>query len=91
MSTSNRHVRVEDDGTLHPVERLRVQWNIQVTIAPFALEHGEMQGKAFAWGSGKVAGVETLLVLAGDEQKAAAGVETVGGIALVEQTSADHL
>jgi hypothetical protein len=80
------HVRIEESSTLHPVERLRVQWNVQVTTAPFPLEHGGMQGKAFAWGSGKVAGVDTLLVLTGNDQKLESGVEAVESMPLAEQT-----
>jgi hypothetical protein len=59
-------VKFETDGSLHPINSVRFQWEIEVTREPVELQHGAMRGTPFAYGKADVAGVETLVVIAGE-------------------------
>lgn len=60
-------IRFESNGSLHEIKSVRFLWEIEVTRERVELEHGAMRGTPFAFGRAEILGVDTLVLVAGEQ------------------------
>jgi len=65
--TFTPHLRIQADGSLHPIKRLTTVWEVEVIQESIELKHGVMRGLPFAYGSIDISGEKRLVFVAGEQ------------------------